>query len=61
MEEKKEDIEIRFILRPDKDEEVYDDFVKARDYFKIRENEVGKMLLIKGIEYWFKKHVKYKE
>ena len=61
MEEKKEDIEIRFVLRPEKDGDAYDDFVEARDYFKIRENEVGKMLLIKGIEFWFKKHIKKNE
>ncbi|MFX0072109.1 MAG: hypothetical protein ACFFAO_13555 [Candidatus Hermodarchaeota archaeon] len=58
MSKKKRDIEIRFVLRPEKDGNVYDKFVEAKDYFKIKENEVAKMLLIKGIEVWFKKEVK---
>ncbi len=58
MSKKKEDIEIRFILREDKNPKAYNDFIEARDYFKIKENELAKMLLIKGIEVWFREKVK---
>jgi hypothetical protein len=56
--EKKEDIEIRFILREDKNPKAYADFIEARDYFKIKDNELAKMLLIKGIEVWFQEKLK---
>jgi len=58
MSKKKEDIEIRFILRKDKNSKAYNDFLEARDYFKIKDNELAKMLLIKGIEVWFKEKLK---
>lgn len=60
MSKKKEDIEIRFILREDKNPKAYNDFIEARDYFKIKDNELAKMLLIKGIEVWFKEKLKDK-
>jgi len=47
-------IEIRFILRKDKNPKAYKDFIEAKDYFKIKDNELEKILLIKGIEVWFK-------
>ena len=31
--------------------------IELRNYYKIKDNEVAKMLLIKGIEEWFKKYV----
>lgn len=46
------------MLREDRDTKVYDDFIEATDYFRIKDDEVAKMLLIKGIEVWFKKEVK---
>jgi len=58
MSKQKKDIEIRFVLKEDRDTTVYNDFIEARDYFKIKDNEVAKMLLIKGIEIWFRKEVK---
>ncbi len=58
MPKQKKDIEIRFVLKEDRDAIVYNDFIEARDYFKIKDNEVAKMLLIKGIEIWFRKEVK---
>ena len=58
MPKQKKDIEIRFVLKEDRDTTVYNDFIEARDYFKIKDNEVAKMLLIKGIEIWFRKEVK---
>jgi len=58
MSKKKEDIEIRFILREDKNPKAYTDFLEAKDYFKIKDNELAKMLLIKGIEVWFKEKMK---
>ena len=61
MSKKREDIEIRFILREDKNPEAYNDFIEAKDYFKIKDNELAKMLLIKGIDVWFKKQLKDKE
>ncbi len=61
MLKKKEDIEIRFILWKDKNPNAYNDFIEARDYFKIKDNELAKMLLIKGIELWFKEKLKNTE
>ncbi|MHA1292195.1 MAG: hypothetical protein ACTSQJ_05950 [Promethearchaeota archaeon] len=58
MSKKKEDIEIRFILREEKNPNAYKDFLEAREYFKIKDNELAKMLLIKGIEVWFKEKLK---
>ncbi|KKL53548.1 hypothetical protein LCGC14_2274320 [marine sediment metagenome] len=58
MPKQKKDIEIRFVLKEDRDTTVYNDFIEARDYFKIKDNEVAKMLLIKGIEIWFRKELK---
>ncbi|GAH34912.1 unnamed protein product [marine sediment metagenome] len=54
----KENIEIRFTLREDKNPKLYNDFIEAREHFKIKENELAKMLLIKGIEVWFKEKLK---
>ena len=58
---KKEDIEIRFILRQDKNPKVYSNFIENKDYFKIKDNELAKMLLIKGIEVWFKEKLKNRD
>ena len=58
MSKKKEDIEIRFILREEKNPKAYNDYIKAREYFKIKDNELAKMLLIKGIEVWFNEKVR---
>jgi len=54
MEKKKEVIEIRYFLHPKKQSDIYDAFVKAVKYFKIKENEVAKMLMQKGYELWAK-------
>ena len=61
MSKKKEEIEIRFTLREDKNPKAYNDFIEARDYFKIKENELAKMLLIKGLEVWFNDKLKNEE
>lgn len=53
--ENEEIIDVRFSIRKEKNKDLYDDFKDACNYlFPIKPNEVAKMLLQKGIKYWYK-------